>query len=369
MDDSRLYQMALSMVPGIGNVITKTLISYCGSAKNIFTTNKNKLSKIPGIGEKTANSILKFNQFDEAEKELIKCKDHQIDLLFFTDAKFPRRLKECIDAPVLLFSKGNFDLNESKVISIVGTRQATSYGREFLEQFINHIAPHQPVIVSGLAYGIDVISHKEALKNKLSTIGVMASGMDIIYPSSHKKYVYEMMENGGIVSEYKIGTIPDAHNFPSRNRIIAGLSDATIVVEASEKGGALITAEIANNYNRDVFAVPGNVGNNYSKGCNDLIKKHKANILTSAKDIEYYLNWEVGKVAESSYDDDQKWLEELNKEEKHIVQTILENENNMLIDDLSWKTQIPLNFIATHILNLEFKGIVKSLPGKRYRVK
>jgi len=340
-----------------------------GSAENIFKSTKHKLSKVPGIGEITANAILKFNQFDQAEEELKKCESHQIKLLFLTDDDYPKRLRDCIDAPVLLYSKGNVDLNHSKILSIVGTRQATSYGREFIEQFFNQIAPHKPVIVSGLAYGIDIMAHAEAIKNNLPTVAVMASGMDLVYPSSHRKYVIQMLENGGVVTEYKIGVSPEAHNFPSRNRIIAGLADATIVVEASEKGGALITAEIANNYNREVFAVPGNVNQTYSQGCNNLIKIHKANILTSARDIEYYLNWEVGKVNEIADAADMKWMDELISEEKQIIKTILDNQNNILIDDLSWKTQIPLNFIATHLLNLEFKGIVKSLPGKRYRVK
>lgn len=369
MSDSRLYQVALSQIPGIGNVIIKTLLSYCGSAENVFKSTPKKLSKIPGIGEITARNILNYKNFSLAEEELKKCEDHKIDLLFLTDEKFPKRLKECVDSPPLLFFKGNIDLNAQKIISIVGTRQATSYGKEFLENFIGDISSHNPVIVSGLAYGIDIAAHKEALKNNLPTVAVMASGMDIIYPSSHKKQAYEMLENGGLLTESKIGTKPESHRFPSRNRIIAGISDATIVVEASEKGGALITAEIANSYNREVFAVSGNVNNKYSAGCNNLIKTHKANILTSAKDLEYYLNWEEGKIINGHNSGLSDILDLLEGCEQNIVKVILDNENDILIDDLSWKTQIPLNLIATHLLNLEFKGIVKSLPGKRYKVK
>lgn len=369
MHDQRLYQVALTLISGIGDVIIKTLISYCGSAEAIFKTPKTKLCKIPGIGEKTASSILGFKAFSEAEKELTRCEDHGIRVLFITDTTYPKRLKECIDSPALLYFKGNADLNASKILSVVGTRQSTPYGREFLEQFMANIVPHAPLIISGLAYGIDITAHKEALKNNLPTVAVMANGMDNIYPSSHKNIAHEMLQNGGLVTEFQLGTKPEAHHFPSRNRIIAGMSDATIVVEASEKGGALITAEIANSYNRDVFALPGNFNNKFSRGCNALIKSYKATILTSVKDLEYHLGWEIGKTNETAFEDRMAWMDTLNTHEKNIVETILNNENNILIDDLSWKAQIPLNLIASHLLNLELKGIVKTLPGKRYTVK
>ena len=370
MQNERLYQVALTMVAGIGDVITKTLISYCGSAGNIFKTPKSKLCKIPGIGEKTASAIVNFKDFSQAEKELKRCDDQHIDILFITDSRYPRRLKECVDSPSLLYFKGNVDLNTPKIIAIVGTRKSTSYGKEFLEQFLQDLAPYGPVIVSGLAYGIDITAHKEALKNKLPTVAVMANGMDTIYPSTHRGYAGEMVKHGGLLTEFPLGAMPEAHHFPSRNRIIAGMADATIVVEASEKGGALITAEIANSYNREVFAVPGNLNNTSSKGCNNLIKMHKAMILTSAKDLEQCLGWEAGlSNGKMISDDKMEWIESLGNEEKKIVQTILENENYILIDDLSWKTQIPLNLIAGHLLNLELRGIVKTLPGKRFKVK
>ncbi len=367
--DSRLSQVALTLIPGIGNIITKTLLSHFGSADSVFKSNKSKLIKVPGIGEKTASSILAFKNFKEAERIISDCEKHSIDLLFLTDERFPKRLNECVDSPILLFYKGNADLNNSKILGIVGTRQSTSYGEEFIEKLLAEVAPHSPLIISGLAYGIDIATHKEALKNKLPTVGVMASGMDIIYPSSHRKYAHQMLENGGILSEYTIGTQPDAHRFPARNRIIAGMADAILVVEASEKGGALITAEIANNYNREVFALPGNVTSKTSQGCNNLIKYHKAQILTSGLDIEYYLNWEIGKVNQLPEEEDRRWLEKLNNEERNIVQTIIDANNYIQIDELSWKTNIPLNFLATHLLNLEFNGIVKQMPGKFFRIK
>lgn len=367
--DQRLYQVALTLIPGIGDVIIKTLISYCGSAQSIFKSPKNKLCKIPGIGEKTASSILSFKGFGDAENELKRCENHGIKVLFITDPEYPKKLKECVDSPALLYFKGNVDLNSAKSLSIVGTRQSTSYGKDFLEQFVKDLATHSPVIVSGLAYGIDITAHKEALKNNLPTVAVMANGMDNIYPSAHKKVAAEIQETGGLLTEFQLGKQPEAHHFPARNRIIAGMTDATIVVEASEKGGALITADIAHSYNKEVFAVPGNFNNKFSTGCNNLIKKYKATILTSVKDLEYHLGWENGKADSSRIDDKMQWMEALNNEERKIVEIILDNKNDILIDDLSWKTQIPLNLIATHLLNLELNGIVKTLPGKRYAVK
>ena len=291
MDDEKLYQVSLSMIPGVGDIIAKTLVSYCGSAREIFKKNKNQLSKIPGIGSVNADRILAFKDFAAAENEIIKCEKHQVEIIFFTDKTYPKKLKHAPDSPTLLFYKGAANLNNPKTVAIVGTRKSTSYGREFTENIVEQLSAHQALIVSGLAYGIDINAHKAALKNGLETIGVMASGLDIIYPSMHRSIAMEMLQQGGLLTEFKIGEKPEAHNFPSRNRIIAGMSDLTIVVEAAEKGGALITAEIANSYSRDVFALPGDVHNKYSRGCNNLIKQNKANLITGIKDIEYIMNW------------------------------------------------------------------------------
>ncbi|MGF1639154.1 MAG: DNA-processing protein DprA [Cyclobacteriaceae bacterium] len=369
MYEEKVYQVALSLVQGIGAVTTKTLISYCGTAKSVFTASKSKLNKIPGIGNMTAQAIMQFKAFDEAERELKLCSEKGVQIIFYTDTAYPKRLKHVADAPVLLYLKGQADLNPARSIAIVGTRNATSYGREFLQSFMADLKKHNPLVVSGLAYGIDIAAHKYSLDHNLATLGVMASGMDIIYPYNHKGTAADMCSNnGGLLTEYKMGTKPDAHNFPSRNRIIAAMADAIIVVEAADRGGALITAEIANSYSRDVFAVPGDVNRTYSKGCNQLIRNHKANILTGIKDLEYMLNWDVENVVGSQELATLDLPEDLTEDERLILDTIKQNDNEIMIDELSWKSQINLNKLASYLLNLEFKGIVKALPGKKYRM-
>lgn len=366
MVNEKLYQVALSMVPGIGDVIAKTLVSYCGSASEVFKKNKNHLSKIPGIGTVNAEKILSFKKFYLAEKEIEKCHQAGYQIHFFTDEAYPKKLKHAPDSPTILYYNGTANLNNPKTIAIVGTRKSTSYGKKITQQLIEQLAPHNPLIVSGLAYGIDIEAHKGALAHGLKTIGVMASGLDIVYPSAHRGIAKKMLENGGLITEQKIGDIPDAFNFPARNRIIAGMSDVTIVVEAAAKGGALITAEIANSYSRDVFAVPGDIGKAFSEGCNNLIKSNKAHLLTSAKDIEYIMNWESYTQNPAS---DQKYFDinKLTAEEKKIVETLQPTES-MALDELSWKSQIPLNKLASVLLNMEFNGIVKPLPGKKYKM-
>lgn len=291
MDQERLSFVALHFIPGIGDYLVKQLVSYCGSAEQVFKTPKGKLLKIPGVGAISAEAIKNGNTFHDAEKELKKAEREDVEIILYIDKKYPLRLKTIEDAPALLYYKGNQNLNVPKTVGIVGTRQATEYGKEMVERICQELAPHKALIISGLAYGIDIHAHKAALKNNLATIGVMGSGIDIIYPAAHKETAKKMLTNGALLTENRFGTKPDAHNFPARNRIIAGLCDALIVVEAAEKGGALITADIANSYNKDVFALPGNLGQSFSEGCNKLIKTNRANLFTSVKDLEYIMNW------------------------------------------------------------------------------
>ncbi len=368
MDEEKIYQVALSMVPGIGDITIKTLVSYCGSAGEVFKKTKYQLSKIPGMGMIQAGKIKSFNNFHTAEQEVKKCEDHDIEILFVADAKYPRKLKHAPDSPSVLFYKGTADLNNPKSVAIVGTRRSTSYGREFTVKLIEQLAPHNPLIVSGLAYGIDIMAHRSALKNNLETIGIMASGLDIIYPGQHRKTASQMLQQGGLLTEFPIGTIPDAHNFPSRNRVIAGMCDVIVVIEAAEKGGALITAEIANSYSRDVFALPGDISNKFSRGCNNLIKQNKAHLLTSAKDIEYIMNWET-KAAPKQNEEKYYDYSKLSEDEKNLIETIKSSTGGLVIDELSWKSNIPLNKLASLLLNLEFNGIIKCLPGKKYKLK
>jgi DNA processing protein len=365
MDPERLAFLALHFVPGIGDHLVKQLVSYCGSSERVFKTPKGKLLKIPGIGSITAESIRTGQPFNQAEKEFRKAEREGVDIVFFTDKKFPSRLKVIQDAPSLLYLKGNINLNHSRIVGIVGTRQATAYGKEMVERTVEELVPHRAVIVSGLAYGIDIHAHKQALRHNLSTVGVMGSGMDVIYPGAHRETAKKMLDNGGLITENHFGVKPDAHHFPARNRIIAGLCDALIIIEAAEKGGALITAEIANSYNKDVFAVPGNIGSCYSSGCNKLIKINKAHLFTSVRDLEYIMNWNANQSVPSTIFDPG----DFDPEEQKIIQLLMMKKVPVAIDEISLQSGVPLNLLASVLLNLEFKGVVSSLPGKRYKLK
>ena len=368
MDQDRLSFLALHFIPGVGDYLVKQLVSYCGSAQEVFKTPKGKLLKIPGIGEVTATSIKSGNTVEKAEKEFIKAEKEDTEILFFTDKKYPSRLKLIEDAPSLLYVKGNVNLNHPKTVGIIGTRQATIYGKENVEKLVVDLIPHQPLIISGLAYGIDIHAHKQALKHHLPTMAVMGSGMDIIYPAVHKDTVKKMFEaEGGLITENHFGTKPDAHNFPARNRIIAGLCDALIVVEAAVKGGALITAEIANSYNKDVFAIPGNTQQTFSEGCNKLIKTNRASLLTSIKDLEYIMNWSsenAGKETSARLYNP----EDFTPEELKLIVILKEKNAPVLIDELAWKSELTQGMLASLLLTLEMKNIVQVLPGKMFRL-
>ncbi len=367
MDQERLSFLALHFVPGIGDYLVKQLVSYCGSANEIFNRPKGKLLKIPGIGEVTANSILNHKTFDLAEREFRKAEKENTQIIFFTDKNYPERLKTIEDAPSLLYLKGNPNLNSQKSVAIVGTRKATDYGKDQVEKIIHDLIPHHPLIISGLAYGIDIQAHKQALKTGLPTIGIMGSGIDVIYPAAHKETAKKMIEgNGGLITENHFGTKPDAHNFPARNRIIAGMCDALIVVEAAEKGGALITAEIANSYNKDVFAVPGALGETYSEGCNKLIKTNRANLFSSVKDLEYLMNWSA---EENNSPPKQKLnLDHLDANQKIVAELLMSKNGPLMIDELSHQSSISPGALASILLEMEFNNLVKALPGKRYQL-
>jgi DNA processing protein len=365
MDQQRLSLLALHFIPGIGDYLIRQLVSYSGSAEKVFKTPKGKLLKIPGIGEITAEAIRTGKPFASAEKELKKAEKENVRLLFFTDESYPRRLRQVNDAPSLLYVKGNVDFENPKCVGIVGTRQATAYGRERVDDLVNELVAHHALVVSGLAYGIDIHAHKQAVRAGLPTLGVMGSGIDVIYPASHKDIVKKMVELGGITTEQRFGTLPDAHNFPARNRIVAGLCDAVVIVEAAEKGGALITADIANSYNKDVFAYPGNVGHSHSEGCNNLIKSNKAHLIASVKDLEYIMGWDAGVKPEKK---SQQSFDSFDPDEQTILKTLSDNKGQLMIDELSWKTNLPVGKLASLLLNLEFKGVVKTLPGKVYKL-
>jgi DNA processing protein len=351
-------------VPGVGDVAAKKLIAFCGSPEAVFESKKNHLLKIPGMGEITASSIVNHSVFERAEKELKFIERNKIKPLFYLDEAYPKRLKHCADSPIMLYLKGNANLNNHKIVSIVGTRNASEYGKKITQQLIEDLKQHEVTIVSGLAYGIDICAHKAAIQQHLSTVAVLAHGLDRIYPAVHKSTADKMLENGAWLTEFMSETIPDRENFPKRNRIVAGMSDAVIVIEAALTGGALITAEIANTYNRDVFAVPGKLEDAYSAGCNRLIKTNKAALLESAKDIAYLLNWD-NLTAQTK--PQQSLFIELNMEEEKVV-NVLKEKGNVAIDELCLHAEYPMSKVAGILLNLEFNGVIKSLPGKVYQL-
>ena len=360
MEEENLFEIALGLVPGIGNVLAKHLISYRGSAKNVFQTPKGKLLKIPGIGPKIAESILSAEVLKKAESELKLAQEKEVSILFYTSPTYPKRLKNILNTPILLYYKGSADLNSKKILSIVGTRKATEYGKNFIENLLKQLQTYPDLlVVSGLAYGIDICAHKVCLKNQIAAVGVMANGLDMVYPYEHKEVAKQMILNGGLLTENRFGSKPDAPKFPERNRIIAGMSDAVLVVEAAESGGALITADIANSYDIEVFALPGNVNLQYSKGCNQLIKEHKAHMITSAEDIIELLNW--NKEATST---NKKLTIMLNPNEQKVYDLL--KSTQLQIDELSYRSQISMSQIPSVLLEMELKGIIKALPGQKY---
>ena len=364
MDEELKYKIAITLIPGIGDILAKNLIAYCGGAEAVFKEKKQNLIKIPGIGTITADSIKKQNVLARAEKEITFILKYKIQPLFFLDDAYPKRLKQCADSPVMLYYKGNADLNAAKIISIVGTRNATTYGKTICENFIAELAGMDVLIVSGLAYGIDICAHRAALENNLATVGVLAHGLDNIYPSVHTATAKKMVENGGLLTDYLSETNPDKENFPKRNRIVAGMADATVVVESKNGGGSLITADIANSYSRDVFAFPGRIDDACSEGCNNLIKINKAALIQSAKDIVYIMGWEE-KINKGKKKEQLQMLVNLNPEEELIV-GVLKEKGTVNVDDICYASKLTMSKVSTLLLTLEFSNVVKSLPGKMY---
>ncbi|PRY47165.1 DNA processing protein [Spirosoma oryzae] len=365
MPTDRQSSIALTLVPGVGSILLRQLVSYCGSPANVFTTPPARLLRIPGIGEVTVRALLRANVQHEAEAILKRLDALQATALFYTDADYPTRLKGLYDAPALLYWRGNGSLNTSRTIGLVGTRQATDYGRRITAELVEALVPHGVTIISGLAYGIDIAAHRASLTHGLPTIGVMASGLDIIYPNVHQKSAQEMLAQGGLLTESPPGTKPNPHLFPARNRIIAGISDAVVVVEAAAKGGALITAEYANNYHREVFAVPGQLSQTFSAGCNKLIREHKAQIYTSPADLIDALSWDLPQSATPTPRTPPSLPLDLTTEESQVL-ALLRQHTELHVDELSWQTQIPMNRLAALLLNLEFRGFVRTRPGKTY---
>jgi DNA processing protein len=364
-EEKLLAILRLQRSKAIGDISAKKLIAATGSVEEIFNEKIHKLHKINGIGSHVTSNLFDANNLKLAEKERDYINKNKIEYSYFLDDDYPQHLQNCIDAPILIFKDGKLDFSNKKIISIVGTRNITSYGRDFCNQLIEDLAVHNPIIVSGFAYGVDICAHKAAIKNKLQTIAVLAHGFEQIYPKIHKKYINEVNENGGFLTEFWHNEAPLRENFLKRNRIVAGISKATIIIESASKGGSLVTADIANSYDKEVFALPGKTTDIYSKGCNNLIKYNKAALLTSAEDIVKMLNWDVQEKAKKPI---QKQLFiELNADEQNIYDFLLKNEKQLL-DVIALSCNIPVYKLSSILLQMEMKGILKPLPGKLFAV-
>ncbi len=354
--------LALWAVPGIGSITSRKLIAYAGGVKEVFKLKKGELLKIPGIGNQLVDVLKSTDYFRKADEELEFAQKYKIQISTIFEDEYPARLKQCEDAPLLIFTKGQPIETQKKYVAIVGTRSATAYGKDFCNKLIEDLKErgHEAIIVSGLAYGIDIAAHKAALKIGVGTIGVLAHGLDTIYPAQHRKTAAEMIETGGLITEFMHGTFPDKNNFVRRNRIIAGLSDAVIVVESNVTGGALITAELAVSYNRDVFALPGRTGDKYSSGCNNLIKTNRAALIDSVKDLEYQMGWQTeNKPVQRAL------FIEFTEEEKTVMD-LFTDIKPITIDEICRQSELPMPKVSALLLNLEFAGAIKCMPGKLF---
>jgi DNA processing protein len=369
MTDSALqYEIGITLIKGIGPVLAKNLIAHLGNAEAVFKETQANLAKIPEIGPVLSRQIADQQVLKRAEKEIVFIQKNNIQTYFYTDKSYPYRLKECADAPIMLYSKGNVQVNTLRMVGVVGTRKVTEYGKELCNSFINDLSALSPgtTIVSGLAYGVDICVHKAALEAGLPTIGVLGHGLDRIYPQSHRPTAIKMLEQGGLLTEYLTETNPDRPNFVQRNRIVAGMCDALLVVESGEKGGSLITANMAQSYNRDVFAFPGRVGDEHSIGCNALIKANKAGLIESASDFINAMGWES--VAHKKQVMQPSLFIDLSEEEQQVVDC-LRKEENLQLNQLAINMGIAVSKASAMLLEMEFKGIVKCLPGNVYKLR
>jgi DNA processing protein len=356
--------LRLQKTKTVGDILAKKLIAATGDVSQIFEEKTANLLKINGIGTRITKELFDKKTIKRAEEELEYIKKNNIAISYFLEDKYPKNLQQCIDSPILFFQDGKINLNNERIISIVGTRNMTSYGRDFCKELIAGLKEYNPIIVSGFAYGVDICAHKEAIKNELQTIAVLAHGFDQIYPKIHKKYINQVNDNGGFLTEFWHDENPLRENFLKRNRIVAGISQATIIVESADKGGSLVTADIANSYSRDVFAVPGRTTDLYSRGCNQLIKTNKAAVLTSANDVAKMLNWDLQQSKNPSLQQQQLFVELNNVEQK--IYDYLFNNGKQVLDVVAIECSIPVYKLAPLLLQLEMKGVLKPLPGKLF---
>ena len=364
MENEIIYKIALTLIPGIGDISGKKFVAYCGSAEAVFQEKRKALEKISGIRAVTIDTLCNPKDIlKRAEQEVEFIEKNAIQALYYQDKEYPRRLLQCDDAPMMLYYKGNVPLNVSRVVAVVGTRNVTEYGKENCANLVNDLVDDGVMVVSGLAYGVDTVAHRTAVKAGIPTVGVLGNGFQQIYPAANRKLAIEMLDNGGLLTECMSGTLPDRENFPRRNRIIAGMADAVIVVESAMRGGSLITVDLANSYNRDVFAFPGRVNDLYSQGCNYLIRTNRAHLMESVAQLRYVMRWD----RPASSDGHQTSLFRTFSDEEQKIMDCFNDQNIVKLDDLIVETDLPTTKLASLLLNLEFDGILMALPGKRYQ--
>ena len=364
-DDQLLYSIALSMIPGIGSKTARKLIALYGNPGQVFREKKSVLQKIPVVGNQLVEAISNKEILTKAEKEIKHLISHNIQVLHFTDPGYPGRLNECPDGPILIYIKGKVNLNHHRVLSIVGTRSPTSYGTEVCRKLISEISAEKQsvTIVSGLAYGLDICAHKAAMRYGQSTVAVLGHGLGFLYPGAHRPVARKIQESGALITDFVYGDKPERQNFIKRNRIIAGISDATLVIESGTRGGALLTAQMADSYHKDVMAFPGRTSDPMSSGCNHMIKEHKATMIENWQDVKYFMGWD--NITEETI---QRKLFQTWSEEENLILRFLEKEGESSIDMICQQIGMPVSKISSLLLNLEFANEVISLPGDRYKL-
>ncbi len=358
-----LYQIALTFLHGIGPRKARMMVSKLGNVESVFTQKVSDINHQTGLSKNLLIGMERDKALAIADEQLNFVLKYNIQTHFYLEQNYPRRLKQCDDSPLLLYSKGRLNPNPQRVIAVVGTRSSTSYGEALCEQFITSISGYDIQVISGMAYGIDVLAHQLCIKHNIQTLGVLGHGLDRIYPTTHRKIAESMVGNGGLFTEFPIGTKPDRENFPMRNRIVAGMSDAIIVIESSQKGGSLITARLANEYHRDVFAFPGNIGQKYSQGCNELIKTQKAQLVISGEDFLNEMEWKT--IENHTSGTQRSCFVELTEIEQEIC-NLLNGKGGEFIDVIANHSNITISELNVHLFHLEMKGMVKCLPGKKY---
>lgn len=365
VDNEIIALLRLQIMPNIGCVTAKKLIAHCGRPTAVFTVKKDDLLAIEGIGSYCLTELHQLQYKVAAEQEWHYIQRNKITVYSYLDQDYPELLKHCADGPLLLFARGTFTWNSNKIISVVGTRQCTERGRLFCKKLVEDLVPYNPLIISGMAYGIDICVQRAAYDLGLQTIGCLAHGLDRLYPPSHKGLASKIEANGAMITEFWSGTLPERNNFLRRNRIIAGLSQATLVVESAITGGSLVTADMAFGYNRDVFAVPGRPGDLFSEGCNGLIKNHKAQLVTSATDIIQMLGWNTEHKSKPGIQG--HLFPELQPDEEKVY-SYLKTVGKCYLDDLAKGCSLSVNKTASTLMILEMKGMVKPVPGKYFEV-